>query len=126
MLKSLLATIILACCAFAQAPPARQFLLRIEVTRQDYRRDNATEDEKLAARGHWLHLLKLHSEGKLTYAGQVFDPKGLWGIIVVNAPDAETAKALLDADPGIKAGFFRGEVLPFRTVLDHRPTPAAP
>jgi hypothetical protein len=30
------------------------------------------------------------------FAGQALDPKGLWGVIVVNAADAEAARALME------------------------------
>ena len=53
-------------------------------------------------------------EGKVAVAGQVFDPKGLWGVIVVNAARIEAAGEL---SPGVKAKVFRGEVIPFRTVF---------
>jgi uncharacterized protein YciI len=125
VLKTLVASILLAGCAAAQAPPAKQFLLRVEVVRKDFTFQNITPDEMKIAGAHMAYLRSLEAEGKLTYAGQVFDPKGLWGITVVNAPAAEAAEALLEADPAVKAGFFRGEVIPFRAVLTGRPVPAA-
>ena len=54
---------------------------------------------------------------RLAYSVQAFDPKGLWGVIIVNAPDQEAATALLNGDPTIKAKVFRGEVIPFHTVF---------
>jgi len=60
----------------------------------------------------------------MSLAAQVFDPKGLWGIIIVNAPDRETARVLLDGDPMVKANVFRGEVIPVRVVLE-KPAEAA-
>jgi hypothetical protein len=38
--------------------------------------------------------------------------------IVVNAPDMESATALLRGDPLVKANLFRGDVVPFRTALE--------
>ena len=70
------------------------------------------------------YLKSLVDAGKLTFAGQVLDPKGLWGVIVVNAPSAEAAAEIMNGDPGMKAKFFRGEVIPFRTVFpSDRPNP---
>jgi uncharacterized protein YciI len=101
----------------AQPAPLRQFLLRTEPVRKDFTLLNMTEEERSVIEGHVAYLTRLLGEGKLTFAGQAFDPKGLFGIIVVNAPDTDSASALLNGDPGVKAKLFRGEVIPFRTVF---------
>ncbi len=103
--------------ALAQSVPVRQFLLRIEPVRKDFTMQNMTEEERSIAGEHVAYLQSLMAQEKLTFAGQVLDPKGLWGIIIVTAPDLETATALLNGDPSIKAKMFRGEVVPFRTVF---------
>jgi uncharacterized protein YciI len=120
-MKTLIALLVLAA---AQAPQPKQFLIRVERTVNDY--NKATDEQKTAARAHFPYLLRLHAEGKIAFAGRVPDPKGMWGFMVVNAPDEASARAILDGDPAIKAGVYRGEVFPFDTVLDHRPTPAHP
>jgi len=106
--------------AQAQTPPLKRFLLRIEPVRKVFTLLNMTADERKIVQEHFLYLKSLHAEGKVALAAQVFDPKGLWGLIIVNAADAEAARAILDADPTIKTGMFRGEVMPTRVVLDVR------
>jgi uncharacterized protein YciI len=108
----------LCCAALAQPAPVRQFLLRIEPVRSGFTLQNMTPEESGIANQHFAYLQKVFAEGKLTFAGQAFDPKGLFGVIVVNAPDADTAAALLNGDPAVKAKLFRGDVIPFRTVLE--------
>jgi uncharacterized protein YciI len=110
--------------ALAQPAATGQFLLRIEPTRTGFTLQNMTADEGRLAAQHAQYLMSLVDSGKLSLAAQVFDPKGLWGIVIVNAPDRETARALLDADPMVKANMFRGEVLPVRVVLE-KPADAA-
>jgi uncharacterized protein YciI len=78
---------------------------------------NMTEEERPAIAAHVAHLTALLNDGKLTFAGQAFAPKGLFGIIVVHAPDADGAAALMNADPALKSKMFRGEAIPFRTVF---------
>ena len=92
--------------------------------RADFTLQNVTEEERSALTDHGAYLKSLFDEGKLTFAGQVFDPKRLWGVIVVNAPNAEAASAVLNNDPGVKAKVFRGEVIPFRTVFERGAKPA--
>jgi uncharacterized protein YciI len=78
---------------------------------------NMTEEERPIIGAHAAYLAGLLNDGKLTFAGQAFDPKGLFGIIVVNAPDMDSAAALMNADSALKSKMFRGEVIPFRTVF---------
>ena len=117
MIRSFILTLTLAAAALAQTAPQRQFLLRIEPVRKDFALQNMTETEKPVIAAHASYLVELREKGVLALAGQVFDPKGLWGIVVVNAPDAETARQILEADPSVKSKLFQGEVLPFRTVF---------
>jgi len=114
-----LITLIVLVSAVAVAQPAAtgQFLLRIEPTREGFTLQNMTAEEAQLATQHVQYLKSLLDSGKMTMAAQVFDPKGLWGIVIVNAPDRETARALLDADPMVKANMFRGEAIPVRVVL---------
>lgn len=115
--------------ALAQPTATGQFLLRIEPTRTGLTLQNMTAEEGRLAAQHVQYLKSLLDSGKLSLAAQAFDPKGFWGMVIVNAPDRETARALLDGDPMVKANMFRGEVIPFRVVFQkpaEAATPAAP
>jgi uncharacterized protein YciI len=112
--------------ALAQPATTGQFLLKIEPARTGFTLQNMTADEGHLATQHVQYLMSLLDSGKLSLAAQVFDPKGLWGIIIVNAPDRETARALLEADPMVNAKMFRGEVIPVRVVLEKPAEPAKP
>jgi uncharacterized protein YciI len=126
MTKLILPIAIFAGAAFAQPASTGQFLLRIEPTRAGFSLQNMTPEEARLASQHVQYLGSLVDSGKLNLAAQVFDPKGFWGIVIVNAADRETARALLDADPMVKANMFRGEVFPLRVVLQKPAEPAAP
>ena len=118
MLRTLSLAILMSLSALAQpAPVVRQFLVRLEPVRKDFTLQNMTDEERRITGEHAAYLKDLIDQGKLAFAGQVFDPKGLWGILIVNAADQEAATALLNGDPTIKAKVFRGEVIPFRTVF---------
>ena len=112
--------------ALAQPAAAGQFLLRIEPTRTGFTLQNMSAEEGRLAAQHVQYLKSLLDSGKLSLAAQVFDPKGLWGIVIVNAPDREAARALLDGDPMVKGNMFRGEVLPLRVVFEKPAEAAAP
>jgi uncharacterized protein len=123
MLRHFLLFAVFSAVALAQPPPARQFLVRIEPVRQGFTLQSVTEEEKPVLAQHGAYLKSLLAKGTLTFAGQAFDPKGLFGIVVINAPDAESAQAIMEGDPLIKAKIFRGECIPFRTVLERGTAP---
>ena len=122
MLRKIVLALLISAGAFAQAqtPLLKQFLLRIEPVRKDFTLQGMTADEHKIAASHFMYLKSLHAEGKIALAAQVFDPKGFWGVVIVNAADAEAATEILNGDPMIKAGMFRGEAIPTRVVLDMR------
>src|SRR5215471_12327591 len=112
--------------ALAQPAATGQFLLRIEPTRQGFTLQNMTPEEGRLASQHVQYLMSLQEAGKLNLAAQAFDPKGFWGIVIVNAADLETARGILNADPMVKANMFRGEAMPVRVVLEKPSAPVKP
>jgi hypothetical protein len=112
--------------ALAQPAETGQFLLRLDPTRPGFTLQNMTAEEARLGTQHVQYLKSLFDSGKLSLAAQVFDPKGLWGMVIVNAPDRDTARGLLDGDPGVKGKMFRGEVIPLRVVLEKAAEPATP
>jgi uncharacterized protein len=117
MRKLMLVAVLIAAPLFAQPSAPREFVFRMEIVRSGFTFQNMTPDEARILTQHGAYLKALYDEGKLSFAGQIFDPKGLWGVIVVKAASAEAAAEIMNNDPGMKANVFRGEVLPFRTVL---------
>src|ERR1700681_2767031 len=102
MPRTLVLTLLLSFSALAQPAPVSQFLLRLEPVRSDFSPQNMTDDERRIGGQHFAYLQGLLADGKLTFAGQAFDPKGFWGIAIVNATDADSARTILNSDPAIK------------------------
>jgi uncharacterized protein YciI len=126
-MRRLFALVLFICvCALAQPVAVRQYLLRLEPVRKDFSLQSLNEDERRIVGEHVAHLRRLQADGKLVIAGQALDPnRGFWGILVVNAPNPETAAELMNADPAVKQKMLRGEVIPFRTVMMAVADPAA-
>jgi len=118
MRKLILLIALFSGAALPQSAATGQFLLRLDPTRTGFTLQNMSAEEARLATQHVQYLKSLLDSGKLSLAAQVFDPKGLWGIVIVNAPDRETARALLEGDPGVKGNMFRGEVIPLRVVFE--------
>jgi len=117
MRKLLVLFLLIAIVLLAQPATQRQFIFRYEPVRKDLTLQNLTETERPVLMQHGGYLKSLLEAGKLTMAGQAFDPNGFWGIVIVAAPDQGSAQAILDADPAIQSKLFRAAVVPFRIVF---------
>ncbi len=117
MIRTLIVLAVLVCPALAQGP--RQFMLKFEPVKNVRSMQEVSAEEQRTLAEHGNYLKTLMEQGTLLFGGQALDPKGLWGFAIVNAADEAAAAAVLSSDPGVKARFFKGEVIPFRLVFDH-------
>ena len=109
--------LLISACLLAQPAPQQHFLIKYEPVRKDFGLQTLTDDERRIVGEHFAYLQRLQTDGKLVLAGQAYDPKGFWGILILNTPDAQGAAELMKADPAVKQNLVRGDVIPFRTVL---------
>ncbi len=72
-----------------------------------------TDEERDAWREHATRLAQLLEQGTLVLAGPTLGRVNT-GIAVIEAPDEQSARELMEADPAIAGGFCRGELRPFR------------
>jgi uncharacterized protein YciI len=71
-----------------------------------------TDDERAAFAAHREWLERLLADGVLILAGPTLGPVNT-GIGVFEAPDEETAQAIIADDPVTRGGFARPELRPF-------------
>jgi uncharacterized protein YciI len=50
----------------------------------------------------------------------VLDPKGVYGVLAIEAASEDEARALAAADPAVKAGLIRTEVAEMHAVFLHK------
>jgi uncharacterized protein YciI len=94
----------------------RQFLITIEPSRADLAATMGLEEQRVTGE-HFEYLKHLHGKGVVLFAGRTTDEKNLRGLIVVVVADKAAARALLEADPAVQAGIFRGRIEEFMVVL---------
>lgn len=68
---------------------------------------------------HGMYMTKLFQDGVVLAGGPTTDPEG-GGLAIVKAKDAAEAKALLAADPAIRAGIMTAEVRNWRPLFATR------
>jgi uncharacterized protein YciI len=75
-----------------------------------------TAEEQAVWGVHFERLQRLLEEGTLIMAGPTLGPVNT-GIAVIEAPDEDAARRLMEEDPAISSGVARGELRPFRVSL---------
>jgi len=75
-----------------------------------------TQEESEIWGQHFERLQQLLSDGVLVIAGPTLGRVNT-GIAVFEAPDEESARAIMNGDPVIAGGYAQGELRPFRVSL---------
>jgi uncharacterized protein YciI len=75
-----------------------------------------TAEEQAVWGVHFERLQRLLEEGTLIMAGPTLGPVNT-GIAVIEGPDEDAARRLMEEDPAISSGVARGELRPFRVSL---------
>jgi uncharacterized protein YciI len=83
------------------------------------------ELSKLMA-AHVAHILELGAQGKVVLSGPVAGDGDLLGVGVFSVPTMEDARAIEDADPAVKAGQFRVEIIPWYAAKGIMRMPGGP
>jgi uncharacterized protein YciI len=74
---------------------------------------NAAGMPKEMQSAHIANVMSLLESGKAVIAGPFADDSDTAGVLVFRAKSAEEAKAWAEADPAVKAGFFKAELHPW-------------
>jgi uncharacterized protein YciI len=128
MSSSLVLLAVLACvpAIHAQNPTATapaaasaqklRFLLKLIPPRPTFATDMTPEEGKLMQQ-HADYWKSQFATGCVLIIGPVLDPKGAWGMAVLETATEEEARTLAMNDPSVKAGLNRVELSPMRVFL---------
>ena len=75
-----------------------------------------TAEEQAVWSVHFERFQRLLAEGTIVLVGPTLGPVNT-GIAILEAPDEDAARRIMDEDPVIAGGFARGELRPFRISL---------
>jgi uncharacterized protein YciI len=92
-----------------------EWIYFIHTSRDDFAA-TMTEEEERAWDAHFERLKRLLAEGTLILAGPTLGRVNT-GIAIIEAPDEETARRIMETDPTISSGLARGELMRFRVSL---------
>ena len=88
-----------------------QFLFKLIAPRPSFAQD-MTDQERDVMKEHVVYWKGLRDKRIAVVFGPVLDPKGVWGVAIVEAVDEASARALVPNDPVFKASLGRIEVYP--------------
>jgi uncharacterized protein YciI len=98
----------------------KHFLFKLIAPRPTFPQD-MTEAERKVMQDHVAYWKGLAGKGVAVVFGPVLDPKGVWGVAVVEASDEAEARALVPNDPVFKARLGPIEVYPMAPGTIVRP-----
>jgi len=75
-----------------------------------------TDEEKAVWGVHFERFQRLLADGTIVLVGPTLGPTNT-GLAILEAPDSDAARRIMDEDPVIAGGFARGELRPFRISL---------
>jgi uncharacterized protein YciI len=100
----------------ATPAPKLRFLLKLVPPRTTFADDITPEEGKLMQE-HADYWKAQFATGCVLIIGPVLDPKGVWGMAVLETTTEEEARTLAMNDPSVKAGLNKVELSPMKLFL---------
>ena len=94
----------------------QHFLFKLIPPRPTFNRD-MTEQEAKLMKEHSIYWRGLQDKGMVPIFGPVLDPKGVWGLGIIEIEDESEATKLTEGDPTVKAGLCTLEIYPLLAVV---------
>jgi uncharacterized protein YciI len=103
------------------APPAApapklRFFLKLVPPRPTFANDMTSDEQKLMEQ-HAAYWAEQFKTGSVLIIGPVLDPKGAFGMAVLETATEEEARTLAMNDPSVKAGLNKVELSPMKLFL---------
>jgi len=104
----------------AQAPAAvpakKQYLLKLIPPRPTFAMDMTAEEGAIMQK-HAAYWAEIFKTGKVLIIGPVLDPRGAWGMAVLETGSLADAQQMADNDPSVKSGLNKVELSPMSVFL---------
>jgi uncharacterized protein YciI len=94
------------------------FLLKLVPPRPTFAKD-MNDDEKNLMQQHAKYFEQLQERGVALAYGPVLDPRGSWGMAILEVENENEAKEILNSDPTVKAALNTFEIYPMRAFVQY-------
>ena len=93
-----------------------EWLYRIVPTRPEMVSAPSPEELDIVS-AHFEYLVGLRDRGILILAGRTQEERGTFGITIFEADDEPSARAVMEADPGVSGGVFAATLHPYAVAV---------
>ena len=100
-------------------PSKMYFVIKLIPPRPTFAED-MTEKERDIMKQHAAYWEDKADRGVIIVYGPVLDPKGAYGLGIIEVDDEDQARVFAADDPSIKSGLNRIEIYPMRAILGKR------
>jgi uncharacterized protein len=97
----------------------KYFVLKLIPPRTTFA-DDMTEKERDIMKQHATYWKDKADRGIAIVYGPVLDPKGVYGLGIIEVDDEDQARAYAADDPTVKSGINKIEIHPMRAILGKR------
>jgi uncharacterized protein len=97
----------------------KHFVLKLIPPRPTFAED-MTEKEKNIMKQHAAYWKDKADGGIVLVYGPVLDPKGAYGLGIIEVDNEDQARSFAEDDPTVKSGINKIEILPMRAILGKR------
>jgi uncharacterized protein len=94
----------------------QHFVLKTIPPRPTFQQD-MTEDERNIMKQHFAYWTDKLDQGIAIVFGPVFDPKGGYGLGIMEVENEAQVSSLIADDPAVKSGLLKTEFYPMRAIL---------
>lgn len=93
-----------------------QILYKLIPPRPTFDQDMSASEREVMER-HFAYWEQLTANRIAMVYGPVLDPRGVWGLAILEVQDEHHARAIGMADPAVKSGLCRFEICPMQVAL---------
>jgi uncharacterized protein len=102
----------------AKKAPEKQWLYHIVPARMAMLKEGPTPEEAKALQGHVKYLTDLVANGTLILGGRTqTDDETTFGIVIFRAPDEDSARKIMNADPAVSGGVMKATLYPYQVAF---------
>ena len=107
-------------------PPSDVFMYTLRPARPEMLTEGPTAEEQALAGRHWAYSQELLDQGTIIFGGRTVDAgPATFATVVIRADSREAAQQIMENDPAVRHGLFRGTLFAYQPMLIGEWAPSA-
>ena len=98
--------------------PPNVYMYTLHPTRPAMLTEGPTDEEKALAAQHWTYSQELLKKKIIIFGGRTLPTsEEAFAIVVIQVSSEDQARSIMEDDPAVKGGVFRGRLFPYQPML---------